>query len=134
MPTENVETLFALAGAYARASREAESSGLSFAELRLLAALLGSETGRRPTDLATELYVTASGITRALLPLEKRGIVERRRHSDDARSSLAALTPAGRTLTLEALQHAGERATRTLRRLSVGQAKQLQRLLDEIGR
>lgn len=134
MPTESLEALFALASAFARASRELDVNGLSFAEVRLISALLATDAGRRPTDLAAELHLTASGVTRALLPLEKRGIVERRRHADDARSSLALLTPSGRTTISEALAQAGERAARTLRRLSVGQQKQLQRLLDEIGR
>ena len=89
--------------------------------------------GRRPTELAHELHLTASGVTRALLPLERRGIVERRRDPGDARASLALLTGTGRTLVGEALEDAGERASRLLRRLNVGQAKQLQRLLDEVG-
>jgi DNA-binding MarR family transcriptional regulator len=134
MPTETLEALFALAAAYARASRELDVHGFSFAEIRLLTALLAAENGRRPTDLASDLYLTASGVTRALLPLEKVGIVERRRDEGDARSTLAALTPAGRTKVQEALALAGERATKILRRLSVGQAKQFQRLLEEVGR
>jgi DNA-binding MarR family transcriptional regulator len=133
MPTDAVETLLALAGANARAVRALEASGLSFAEIRLLLPLRGAEGGRRPTDLAQELHFTASGVTRALLPLEKRGIVERRRDTGDARASLALLTPAGRTLLDEALEQCGVRAQRLLRRLSVGQMKQLARLLDEIG-
>jgi DNA-binding MarR family transcriptional regulator len=146
MPSETLEPLLALAAANARAVRALEVSGLSFAELRLLAAIAspgenvipssppGRIEGRRPTDLAQELHLTASGVTRALLPLEKRGIVGRERDPADARASLVRLTPAGRTLLDEALAQAAERATRLLRRLSVGQAKQLARLLDEIGR
>jgi DNA-binding MarR family transcriptional regulator len=133
MPTDSVETLLALAAAHARAVRVLEVRGLSFAELRLLTPLLAADSGRRPTELAHELHLTASGVTRALLPLERRGIVERRRDPGDARASLALLTPAGRTLVGEALEDAGERASRLLRRLNVGQAKQLQRLLDEVG-
>lgn len=134
MPTDSVETLLALSAAHARAVRVLEVRGLSFAELRLLVPLRATEQGRRPTELAHELHLTASGVTRALLPLERRGIVERRRDPSDARASLALLTPAGRTLVDEALEEAGERASRLLRRLNVGQAKQLQRLLDEVGR
>jgi DNA-binding MarR family transcriptional regulator len=134
MPTEALETLLNLASAHARAVRALEAHGLSFAEIRLLVPLAGTETGRRPTDLAHELHLTASGVTRALLPLEKRGIVMRDRDPADARASLARLTPAGRQQLDEALGIAGERATRLLRRLSVGQAKQLSRLLEEIGR
>jgi DNA-binding MarR family transcriptional regulator len=133
MPTDSVETLLALAAAYARAVRALEVRGLSFAELRLLVPLLAADSGRRPTELAHQLYLTASGVTRALLPLERRGIVERRRDPGDARASLALLTVAGRTLVAEALEDAGDRASRLLRRLNVGQAKQLQRLLDEVG-
>ncbi len=133
MPTDSVETLLALAAAHARAVRVLEVRGLSFAELRLLVPLLAADDGRRPTELAHELHLTASGVTRALLPLERRGIVERRRDPGDARASLALLTGAGRTLVAEALEDAGERASRLLRRLNVGQAKQLQRLLDEVG-
>jgi DNA-binding MarR family transcriptional regulator len=134
VPTDSVETLLALAAAHARAVRVLEVRGLSFAEVRLLVPLRAAEGGRRPTELAHELHLTASGVTRALLPLERRGIVLRQRDPGDARASLAMLTPAGRTLLDEALEEAGERASRLLRRLNVGQGKQLQRLLDEVGR
>jgi len=134
MPTDSLETLLALAAADARAVRALEVRGLSFAEVRLLVPLRATQTGRRPTELAHELHLSASGVTRALLPLERRGIVERRRDPGDARASLAVLTPAGRELLDEALEAAGERATGLLRRLTVGQQKQLQRLLDEVGR
>ncbi len=134
MQTEAIETLLALASAHARAVRVLEVRGLSFAELRLLVPLREASSGRRPTELAHELHLTASGVTRALLPLERRGIIERRKDQSDARASLALLTPAGRTLLDEALEEAGERAARLLRRINVGQTKQLQRLLDEVGR
>jgi DNA-binding MarR family transcriptional regulator len=134
VPTDSLETLFALASAYARTARALEVSGLSFAELRLLTALSATQTGRRPTEIADELHLSASGVTRALLPLEKRGIIERRADPGDGRASLARLTPAGKALVAEALERAGERASRLLRRLRVGQAKQLQHLLEEIDR
>ncbi len=134
MPTDAMETLLALANAAAVAAQKLEVQGLSFAELRLLLAIrAASEKARRPTDLARDLQVTPSGITRALLPLEKRGIVSRERDPEDARASRAALTNAGRALLDEALEIAADRAARLLRRLSVGQTKQLQRLLEEIG-
>lgn len=135
MPTEALETLFSLATANAEATRFLEVHGLSFAELRLLLAIrAAADRSRRPTDLARELRITPSGVTRALLPLEKRGIVARERDENDARASQAMLTAAGAELLDEALVAAGERAAKLLRRLSVGQTKQLQRLLEEIGR
>lgn len=134
MQTDAMETLLALASAYAVTARALEAGGLSFAELRLLLSLRGAETGRRPTELATDLHLSPSGVTRALLPLEKRGIVERQRDPRDARASHVSLTPAGARLVDDATAMAGERAAKLLRRLSVGQTKQLQRLLEEVGR
>jgi DNA-binding MarR family transcriptional regulator len=107
--------------------------GLGFAELRLLRALAAAPESRmRPTDLAAELEVTASGVTRAVLPLEKRGIVRRQRDPGDARSSRVVLTAAGRTLAADASATAAEAAARLVRRLSLGQTRQLERLLGEI--
>jgi DNA-binding MarR family transcriptional regulator len=129
-----METILALASAHAVITRSLEVGGLSFGELRLLLAIRGGENGRRPTELAHDLQLSPSGVTRALLPLEKRGIVERKRDPGDGRASHVFLTPAGRELVDEATKAAGERGTKLLRRLSVGQTKQLQRLLEEIGR
>jgi DNA-binding MarR family transcriptional regulator len=134
MPTEAMETLLALASAHAVITRSLEVAGLSFAELRLLLAVCGGDSGRRPTELAHDLQLSPSGVTRALLPLEKRGIVQRERDPGDGRASHVFLTNAGRELLDEAIKAAGERGTKLLRRLSVGQTKQLQRLLEEIGR
>ncbi len=134
MPTDAMETFLALASANAVASRSLEAAGLSFAELRLLLVLRGSAAGRRPTEIAAELHLSPSGVTRALLPLEKRGIVQRERDPGDGRASHVALTDAGRALVDDASAQAAERATKLLRRLNVGQTKQLQRLLEEIGR
>ena len=134
MPTDAMETLLALASASSIAAQTLEAQGLSFSELRLLLAIRAASTGGRPTDLARELHLTASGVTRALLPLEKRGIVAREKDPRDARASQTVLTPAGRQLLDEALAVAAEKGARLLRRLSVGQTKQLQRLLEEVGR
>lgn len=133
------EAVLRLANTNARIVREVETRlgghhGLGFSELRLLRALAEAPDGRlRPTDLAAELDITASGVTRAVLPLEKRGIVKREPDTQDARASRVALTPAGRTLADQASLTAAETATKLTRRLSVGQVRQLERLLSEIG-
>lgn len=133
------EAVLRLAKTNARIVREVETRlgghhGLGFSELRLLRALAEAPDGRlRPTDLAAELDITASGVTRAVLPLEKRGIVKREPDTQDARASRVALTPAGRTLADQASLTAAETATKLTRRLSVGQVRQLERLLSEIG-
>ena len=108
--------------------------GLGFSELRLLRALAAAPEQRlRPTDLASELEITASGVTRAILPLEKRGIVKREPDPQDARASRVSLTAAGRSLAEQASATAAEASAKFMRRLSVGQIKQLERLLSEIG-
>ena len=50
----------------------------------------------RRIDLADKLALTASGVTRMLLPMEKLGLVEREACEGDARVSFVKLTPAGR--------------------------------------
>jgi DNA-binding MarR family transcriptional regulator len=72
-------------------------------------------------------------VTRAVLPLEKRGIVKREPDPGDARSNRVTLTPAGRELIVDAGATAAEAATKLMRRLSLGQTRQLERLLGEIG-
>jgi DNA-binding MarR family transcriptional regulator len=134
-----LEALLRLAKTHAAATRQLETRlgghhGLSWAELRLLRALASAPEGRlRPTELAAELEVSPSGVTRAVLPLEKRGIVKRDADPGDARASRVALTAAGRTLTDDASATASQSAAKLMRRLSLGQTKQLERLLGEIG-
>ena len=73
--------------------------GLSFNDFLLLHHLSQGPGGRlRRVDLAERHGLTASGITRTLLPLEKLGLVERQQEPRDARVAYAALTGAGREL------------------------------------
>lgn len=139
MESPPFEAVLGLAKTYARIVRELETRigghhGLGFSELRLLRTLAAAPEQRlRPTDLASELEITASGVTRAILPLEKRGIVKRESDPRDARASRVSLTAAGRALADQASVTAAETTAKLTRRLSVGQIKQLERLLTEIG-
>jgi DNA-binding MarR family transcriptional regulator len=139
MESAPFEAVLRLAKTNARIVRELETRigghhGLGFSELRLLRALAAAPDQRlRPTDLAAELEITPSGVTRAILPLEKRGIVKRESDPQDARASRVTLTAAGRTLVDHASATASETTAKLTRRLSVGQIKQLERLLTEIG-
>lgn len=66
--------------------------------------LQAAPSGRlRRIDLAERLGVTASGVTRTLLPLEKTGWVARQSDAKDARVSYASLTEAGQQLLAYAL-------------------------------
>lgn len=77
--------------------------GISFADFQLLNHLSRAPGGRlRRVDLAECLGLTASGVTRSLLPLEKIGLVTRQADPRDARVGYAALTPAGQELVANA--------------------------------
>jgi DNA-binding MarR family transcriptional regulator len=71
--------------------------GLSWGDYLLLVHLGRAPGGRlRRIDLATAVGMTASGVTRALGPLERIGLVERESNPRDARVAYAALTDTGR--------------------------------------
>ncbi len=77
--------------------------GISFGDFQLLDHLSRAAGGRlRRVDLAERLGLTASGVTRALLPLEKIGLVAREADPRDARVGYAAITPAGTELLANA--------------------------------
>jgi DNA-binding MarR family transcriptional regulator len=78
--------------------------GLSFADFMILYYLERAPGARlRRVDLAERLGLTASGVTRSLLPLEKVGLVTRESDPRDARVGFATLTAAGRRLLDHAL-------------------------------
>jgi DNA-binding MarR family transcriptional regulator len=78
------------------AELEAEH-GLTINDYGALLLLSRADEGRlRRVDLAEELVLTASGITRLLDGLERVGLVERAACSSDRRVTYAVLTAAGR--------------------------------------
>ncbi|UQW99562.1 MarR family winged helix-turn-helix transcriptional regulator [Streptomyces sp. RerS4] len=78
-------------------SRLGSLHGVSLADFMTLLHLGRAEGGRmRRVDLAQALGLTASGVTRGLVPLERIGLVVRETDSRDARVAYAALTDTGR--------------------------------------
>lgn len=77
--------------------------GLTINDYEALLRLARAEDGRmRRVDLAGELLLTPSGVTRLLDGLERSGLVEKAACSTDARVTYAVLTPAGRARLDEA--------------------------------
>jgi DNA-binding MarR family transcriptional regulator len=73
--------------------------GLSFADFMILHYLERAPGAKlRRVDLAERLGLTASGVTRSLIPLEKLGLVSRQSDPRDARVGFATLTDTGRQL------------------------------------
>ena len=110
MSTDTLTTEFCmrLSRAAATLSRRLDSAlgshhGISFADYQLLRQLARAPEGRlRRVDLAERLGLTASGVTRSLLPLEKIGLVTRQSDPRDARVGYALITPVGDELVTNA--------------------------------
>jgi len=106
--TKEHTLLLTFATTWNRLERRLDSSlgairGISLAEYRLLRALADSPHARSSrVDLAQAVGLTPSGVTRALRPMEKLGMVSTVKSKRDARLAIAALTPAGRELVDDA--------------------------------
>lgn len=70
--------------------------GLGLADFDVLRSLAGAgESGQRMTELAREVLLSPSGLTRRLDGLVKSGMAERRQCPNDGRGLLAVLTSKG---------------------------------------
>lgn len=88
---------------------DARLGGLGWSDFLILHALSVAPDGRlRRVDLADTIGLTASGITRLLLPMEKIGLVRRETHEGDARVSYVAIAPGGEAKLTEAIIRAEE--------------------------
>jgi DNA-binding MarR family transcriptional regulator len=103
-----VEAFIALVRAHASATRGLsaellEEHGLTINDYEALLRLSRAEDRMlRRVDLARELLLTPSGVTRLLEGLECAGYVERKNCASDARVAYAALTDAGAKKLTEA--------------------------------
>ena len=77
--------------------------GITYSEYRLLLAIsTGPKAGSSRADLARQVGLSPSAVTRALRPLSDLGIVETIKHPRDARLALAHLTDPGAELVSDA--------------------------------
>ena len=108
--------------------------GLTINDYEALLRLSRADDGRmRRIDLANELLLTASGVTRLLDGLERAGYVEKASCASDARVTYAALTAEGRARFEEASRaHVG--AVRKLfeDRFDADELATLTRLLERL--
>lgn len=81
--------------------------GIGFSEFLILY-LLQQAAGEkmRRIDMAEKVGLTASGITRMLVPMEKTGLIARETNERDLRVSYVVLTAAGRQLYEDARETA----------------------------
>jgi len=108
--------------------------GLSLTDLLILRAHGRAPSGSlRRVDLAQDLRLTPSGVSRAVLPLEKLKILKREANPSDARASRTELTGAGTELLDDATQTAGETAMRIVGEpLTAAELSQLRGLLARL--
>lgn len=85
-------------------SRRISGHGLAFSDFMILYLLDSTPNQKlRRIDLAELMGLTASGVTRMILPMEKLGIIERSDDNSDARARYAKLTNAGKELLKDAI-------------------------------
>lgn len=108
--SESLQVIAQIARANSLLMRRFEAGlpgGLGFNDFMILFHLHQSPSGQLGRmDLADKLGVTASGITRMVLPMEKLGIVKRQESAHDRRIVDVALAPGGKRLFSEALESA----------------------------
>lgn len=81
--------------------------GLSFGDFMLLLELSRAPGSKlRRVDLAEKLGLTASAVTRSLIPLERIGLVTRQRDLRDARIGYATLSKTGQRVVQETMRSA----------------------------
>lgn len=112
----NLEKYLAIRDLVNATEKRALVYGASFSEFVILRAIeAGGANGVRRVDLADQVSLSVSGITRALAPLEKLGYIEHQEEELDARVRKVVLTKAGFELFKDI-------------------EKDVQRLMDGIGR
>jgi DNA-binding MarR family transcriptional regulator len=134
----SVDAFARLLRAHAALTREVNARlvtehGLSVTDYNCLLALAHSEDGGlRRVDLAQQLMLTPSGVTRMLDGLERDGWVKKATCSTDARVTYAVLTDEGREL----LEEAGRSHVAQIRDLIEDQfsEEELETLVELLGR
>jgi DNA-binding MarR family transcriptional regulator len=113
--------------------RLAEAGEISLDDYGVLVTLVGQEERRlRMSSLGAQRMLTPSGITRAVMRLEKRGLVRREADPEDGRAAFAVLTPRGLAALRRAQRiHHGAVRDIYLGRLDEREQRRLARLFEK---
>ncbi len=110
-------------------------NGLGFSDFMILLHLSQAPGKKlRRVDLAEKIGITASGITRMLLPMEKIGLVQREVSEQDARVSYVILAPGGKRLLNESLESVEVLSQEILAMTKTKKVEELSKILTELGR
>lgn len=138
VPNPSLEFCLRLTRAYSTLTRRLDNAlgsvhGLSFGDFMILYHLdRAPGTRLRRIDLAERLGLTASGVTRTLIPLEKLGLVGRQPDPRDARVGYALMTDSGQQLLRYALVTVQAIAQEATQSMSVDQIDALSALLGQL--
>lgn len=114
-------------------AREIEGLGVTLGEADVLTVVLvaGSDPPA-PSQLADWLRLTTAGTTGRLDSLERKALLERRRHRTDGRRLTLHLTPAGTALATKVFEAKDQSLTEVLSQLGDAYAKRLISDLDTL--
>ena len=138
VPNPSLEFCLRLTRAYSTLTRRLDNAlgsvhGLSFGDFMILYHLdRAPGTRLRRIDLAERLGLTASGVTRTLIPLEKLGLVGRQPDPRDARVGYALMTDSGQQLLRYALVTVQAIAQEATQSMSTDQIDALSALLGQL--
>lgn len=108
--------------------------GISFNEFMILYLLRhAAETKMRRVDLAGKVGVTASAVTRMLLPMEKIGLITREVNERDARVSYVVLSTVGSRILNDARKTANQVASEIIPGEMTGDITPFTRLFAFLG-
>ncbi|GAA0410710.1 hypothetical protein GCM10009133_19020 [Cocleimonas flava] len=107
--------------------------GISFTEFMIMHQLMQAPNHTlRRIELADQISITASGVTRVLAPMEKIKLVEKQANPRDARVSLVKLTEAGERIYTEALVSFEHSAESLMSNVSAGQLDEMLKLSGKL--
>lgn len=112
-------------------ARKVEGEGVTVAEWVFLRVLFDFER-LAPSQLADRMRMTKGAISKLADRLLAKKLVERRADPEDGRGQILTLTPAGRRLVPRLAALADKNDAEFFGALSVGERRQLERLLGKI--
>lgn len=114
---------------------ESRIGGIGYNEFVILYYLNKSKDKKmRRIDLANQLGLTASGITRLLIPMEKIGYIKREANAADARVSFVMLAPGGKERLKDRMEDVELLLDEAISTENKKKLKELSVVIIEIGR
>ena len=137
MENQNFEILLSIFYSNSRIVRKLEQTlgavhGLGLNEFLTLYHLNTTPAAQSRIALAEFLGLSASGVTRLLSPMEKRGLVEKQTNERDARLSLVKSTNAGAVEYQQATLSVAQVLTQLFARVSESEKNDLLSITDKI--